>query len=93
LEFPGPESFHLAIADGFAGGGVSLVQHWPGCDYIWPESSIFKNKEEIVAEIINLANEKVSFSEKSSAGRRFIKNRFDVESFAVKIKDIFSEIA
>lgn len=91
LDFPGPESFHLAIADGFAGGGVSLVQHWPGAEYIWHKDKVFKREDEIVASVIDLKNNVELFMEKSRAGVCFIRDLYSVSSFVKCFYEIYLE--
>ncbi|WP_159725554.1 glycosyltransferase family 2 protein, partial [Acinetobacter proteolyticus] len=53
-ELPGFESFHLAVADGYAGGGVSFIKRWAGCEYIFPEYMIKESSEEIISSIYKL---------------------------------------
>ena len=93
LDFPGPESFHLAIADGFAGGGVSLVQHWPGAEYIWLEDFVVKSRDELVSKLIQLQEGYLDFSENSRLGMRFLKENYDISSFVLNVKNLFLEIA
>ncbi|WP_030071926.1 glycosyltransferase [Halomonas alkaliantarctica] len=92
LDFPGPESFHLAIADGFAGGGVSLVQHWPGAEYIWPENSLGKNQDAVVDEVIKFANEEPSFQTASQLGMSFLRENYNVSKFSVEFNCLFLEL-
>ncbi|QBJ78606.1 glycosyltransferase [Aquitalea sp. USM4] len=90
--FPGPESFHLAIADGFASGCVSLVKHWPGAEYIWPSEYIFNNSNEIVRKISYLSKSKVEFLNHAKAGFDFVASRYNVGDFVKSIKTIFSDL-
>ena len=92
LDFPGPESFHLAIADGFSAGAVSLVLHWPGCEYIWPGSAVFESKNDIVDELLRLKNNRLGFLKRASEGEGFIKENYDIDGFVEKVNDRFLEI-
>lgn len=92
LGFPGPESFHLAVADGFAGGGVSLVLAWPGAEYIWPKEIIFNNIGQMVSEILALSNSPETHRARSRSGLDFIEKNYSVEKFVHAVNQIFLEI-
>ncbi|MFC0353693.1 hypothetical protein [Chromohalobacter japonicus] len=92
LDFPGPESFHLAIADGFSGGGVSLVLSWPGAEYVWPSSFIFDDADDIVSEVRSAVNKKDVFIDKSRRGCEFIKNTYSVNDFVGEVNETFLEV-
>lgn len=84
-----PESFHLAVLDGFSGGGKSVVLRWDGCEYIYPPSMIFDKEEEIVEHISNITIEK--FYENSEAGRDLIATRYSQDHFISSVVSIFKE--
>lgn len=84
-----PESFHLAVLDGFSGGGQSLVLRWDGCEYIYPSSIVFDNEEEIVEYISNITIEK--FYQDSEIGRDLITSRYNEEHFISSVVSIFKE--
>lgn len=90
--FPGPESFHLAVADGFSGGGVSLVQHWPGAEYIWPKDYIVKSQSELISKVIQYQDGRIGFSESSKMGSQYIKKNYDISGFLEQFNDIFLDI-
>lgn len=92
MGFPGPESFHLAIADGFAGGGVSLISQWPGCEYIWPNSAIMLDRHQMVNKILALQKNPAMFSDLSREGRHFIQKHYDVDNFVSSIRELFLEV-
>ncbi|WP_247881832.1 glycosyltransferase [Brucella intermedia] len=87
--FPGPESFHLAVLDGFAGGGQGVVLRWDGCEYIYPSSMIFDTEEEIIEHISNMTIEK--FYEGSEVGRALIASRYSQDHFVNSVVSIFKE--
>jgi len=87
--FPGPESFHLAVLDGFAGGGQGVVLRWDGCEYIYPPSMIFDTEEEIIDHISNMTIEK--FYEGSEVGRALIASRYSQDHFVNSVVSIFKE--
>ncbi|ODP97416.1 hypothetical protein BGL48_14025 [Salinivibrio sp. SS3] len=92
LDFPGPESFHLAIADGFSGGGVSLVKHWPGAEYIWPQGCIVKSQDDLVRKVVKFQNQRLDLPETSSLGAQFLKENYDISKFAKDFNEIFLEL-
>lgn len=92
LELPGFESFHLAVADAFAGGGIGLVLHWNGAEYIWPEEFIFPTEEDIVNRILFFQNRSKEFQEASQRGRKFIGKNYDIREFSEKVKNLYLEM-
>lgn len=92
-EFPGPESFHLAIADAFAGGGIGLIQHWLGSEYIWPEEFILPTEEAIAERILSFRYKPEEFQQASERGRKFIEGHYGFNKFASSIKELFFEMA
>ncbi|EPM0510096.1 glycosyltransferase [Pseudomonas putida] len=92
-EIPGFESFHLAVADGFAAGGVSLIQHWLGAEFIWPKEFIKFSEEEIAESILSFRRDPDAFRRASNRGREFIAEHYGVEKFALSVKNLFSELS
>ncbi len=87
--FPGFESFHLAVLDGFAGGGQGVVLRWDGCEYIYPSSMIFETEEEVVEYISDMTIGK--FYEHSEIGRALISSRYSQDHFISSVVSIFKE--
>lgn len=92
LGFPGFESFHLAIADGFAGGCVSLIKRWPGAEYIWEEECIFEGSHEIVEAIKSISQSAIEFDDKCKKGLAHVRRHYDIDIFTRKVRDLFMEI-
>jgi glycosyltransferase involved in cell wall biosynthesis len=92
LGFPGFESFHLAIADGFAGGCISLVKRWPGAEYIWGEECIFEESHEIVEAIKSISQSRSEFDDKRKKGIAHVRRNYDIDIFVRKVRDLFMEI-
>lgn len=90
--FPGPESFHIAVADAFAGGGICLIQHWIGAEHIWPHEFIFNSENNIVQEILLLKNDEAKFKKKANEGMNFIEKKYDIRIFTNKAKELFQEL-
>jgi glycosyltransferase involved in cell wall biosynthesis len=90
--FPGFESFHLAVADGFASGGVGLVLSWLGAEFVWPDEFIFREQKQIVDYIISCRNNSVRFQSAAVAGREFVQERYDLSRFVDSVVNLFHEI-
>ena len=80
-ELPGFESFHLAVMDGFASGGVSLIKKWAGCEYIYPENIIYANISDIVTTIQELSSKKDKFRSVSDSTISFLKSSYSLKKF------------
>lgn len=87
-DFPGPESFHLAITDGIAAGADSLIKYWSGAEYIHEKNRIFDTVEHIGNYIINTRNKEGS-NVALNKSREFIK-RYDERVFINAFKELFS---
>lgn len=90
--FPGPESFHLAVADGFAAGGLSLVRNWPGAEYIWPKDFIFSNEKETVNRILFFCASDKIYGSTSTLGKSLINDRYTLAQFINSFTTIYQEI-
>lgn len=86
--FPGPESFHLAIADGFAAGIRSLILQWAGAEYIYQPQDIFASVTAIRDEIVADANLELN-NAASERGRRLMQDRYSVEVFVSQFKQLY----
>ncbi|PSJ48360.1 glycosyl transferase [Zobellella taiwanensis] len=89
-ELPGFESFHLAVADGFASGGVSLIKKWAGCEYIFPGTVIFESTSGLVEAILDFSADKDRFKTLSYSGVSFLKENYALTEF---VKNIKSEVS
>ncbi|WP_218310919.1 glycosyltransferase [Alteromonas antoniana] len=88
--YPGPESFHLAIADGFAAGARSLILKWSGSEYIYHDHDIFNSLEDIQLTIQESAN---SYNNESSvASGKVLMESYSTAQFLKEFKNAFSEL-
>lgn len=91
LGLPGPESFHLAVADGFAGGGISLVLSWPGAEYIWPKEIVFETNDDIVSKILEISKSPEMHKAISRSGLDFIESNYSIAHFTQAVKQVYLE--
>ena len=89
---PGPESFHVAIADGFAGGGVGVVLRWPGAEFVWPAQFEVESVEAMVDYIDAMSRDPDTFRRASDEGRTFVIERYDSSRFVAAVRDICREL-
>lgn len=89
---PGFESFHLAVADGFAAQCVSLVRRWPGAEYLWPREFLFDDEQSIVQEILSLSQSEDSFKLAATKGRLAIQKSYSLSSFVQGFVDLYREL-
>ncbi|WP_235824452.1 glycosyltransferase [Brucella anthropi] len=87
--FPGPESFHLAVLDGFSGGGQGIILRWDGCEYIYPPSIIMNTENDIVDYIFNISIDE--FYKTSELGRNLIVSKYSEKNFVDAVVSIFKE--
>ncbi len=85
--FPGPESFHLAVADGFAAGAESMILSWAGAEYVYSENFIYRNIEDIKSKII-LTNANHSNENDVQRGKELMR-RYSVADFLNNVEAAF----
>lgn len=91
--FPGPESFHLAVADGFAAGGVGLVRHWQGAEYVWPAEFILPDDAAIMQKILSWREAPELYEAAAAAGHAFVETRYGIDRIAARMRDILRQAA
>lgn len=92
-ELPGFESFHLAVADGFAAGGVGLVRYWEGAEYVWPPEFVLPDEDEIVQRILLWGGDPDLYEAAAAAGRAFVEARYGSETMVRRLRDILRQAA
>lgn len=92
LGLPGFESFHLAIADGFCAGAVSVIKHWPGAEIVWPNNFIFQSEGEIVDKISSLSMSQNSYTCLAGEGQTFVSSNYDIAFFSNEVNKVFLEL-
>ena len=88
--YPGPESFHLAIADGFAAGALSLIMEWDGCEYIYPAVFIKESPNSIVNTIVETPPSSLQFVNQCELGKQLLVKKYSLEEFILRFKDVFN---
>lgn len=89
--FPGSESFHLAVADGFAAQGVSLVLRWPGAEYLWPQQFLVDSAEDAVQRILGYSADPEAFQTAAVEGREAIQLRYTLDKFTQAVVELYRE--
>ncbi|WP_421132560.1 glycosyltransferase [Alteromonas sp. A079] len=87
---PGPESFHLAIADGFSAGARSLILKWSGAEYIYNNEDIFNSLEEIKSAILKSPTDE-NFHARVSSGKSLMEC-YNSANFLKDFQNAFSEL-
>lgn len=91
FDFPGPESFHLAIADSFAAHGLSFVRNWPGAEYLWESKYIYFDDKDLVNRILDYSSNSTAFQVDALAGSDSIKSNYSLDIFKNSIVDLYNE--
>lgn len=92
-QFPCSESFHLAVADGFAAGGLGLIRYWEGAEYIWPSRFILPSGEAIIDRILDYRDDPSLYAADCRSGFDFVSEKYSVDKFVRSFRDLFSQIA
>lgn len=89
--FPGPESFHLAVADSFAGGSVPFLMHWPGSEFIWPEKCISWRMDDLIGEILMHSQSENMYKSAVSDGYDFVSKQYAIQKFVDSVVEILHD--
>jgi glycosyltransferase involved in cell wall biosynthesis len=92
FDFPGPESFHLAVADGFSAQGLSFVRRWPGAEYLWLDDFLVDSDADAVEKIFNYSCTPDAFRDAALSGRSKIKVQYSLEEFTQSVVDTYREL-
>lgn len=90
-DFPCFESFHLAVADGFAAGGVGLIRYWEGSEYVWPSRFIFASDDGVIARILEYRDDVAGYRADCEAGLNFVSERYSVDGFLTSFKALYRQ--
>jgi glycosyltransferase involved in cell wall biosynthesis len=91
--FPGFESFHVSVLDGFAAGAVSLILHWGGAEYIYPADYICGSVDEIVERIRAYSADPERHRADAETGRQFVAAHYDALPVADAYRRLFIELS
>ncbi|MDR7119313.1 glycosyltransferase [Rheinheimera soli] len=91
-DLPGFESFHLAVVDAYAAGAVGLIKNWTGCEYVYPESMILSDANELVEKIWQLSNDEKLYADIQNSSHKFIAEKFRVLNYLAAVSNLFREI-
>lgn len=91
FDFPGPESFHLAVADGLAAQGVSLVRRWPGAEYLWPEQFLVDSEADSVERILHFSADPKAFQSAATEGRAAMQLLYPLQKFTQAVAELYRE--
>lgn len=74
------EGSHVAAAEGFASGNITVLYPWEGADYMYPQAYIFDSIDEMRDYILECRDFEV-FEERRVLGYEYVKSRFSMERF------------
>lgn len=89
---PGFESFHLAVADGFAARCISLVRRWPGAEYLWPREFLVSGVEEATARILAFSSDPAAFQSAALRGCTAVESSYSLEKFSRSVVELYREL-
>ncbi|MDE1556572.1 MULTISPECIES: glycosyltransferase [Comamonas] len=92
FDFPGFESFHLAVADSFAAHGLSVVRRWPGAEYLWGENYLVKTEDDAVEKILNYSTEALNFRSDAQEGFSEMKRLYPLQEFEKSLIELYREL-
>jgi glycosyltransferase involved in cell wall biosynthesis len=88
----GFESFHLAVADGLAAGGVSLVRRWPGAEYLWPQQLFINDEGHAVKRILQFTADPDYLKSCAMGGEALTRTNYSLEKFTQGVIEIYMHI-
>lgn len=91
FDFPGFESFHLAVADAFAAQGLSFVRRWPGAEYLWPQQYLVDSEADAVEHILRFSSDPKAFQLAAAEGRAAMQLRYPLKKFTQSVVELYRE--
>lgn len=86
---PGFEAFHTAVGDGLSAQCVSLIKHYDGSEFVWPNKYIFESISEIETQILAYSNHPELYESATLQGFQFMKDRYSLEKFTLSLHNLF----
>ncbi|SDL86413.1 Glycosyl transferase family 2 [Corynebacterium mycetoides] len=80
LSMSDAEGSHVAAAEGFASGNITLLRPWEGADYMYPEEYVLSSLGEMRDYILECRDFRV-FEQKRLAGDEYVNSRFSMKEF------------
>lgn len=74
------EGSHVAAAEGFASGNITLLRPWHGAEYMYPNQYIIPNVQ-MMSEYILECQDPEEFELRAQEGRRFVAEQYGVDRF------------
>ena len=82
-----PESFHLAPAEASCSGSMALILRWTGVEYIYPESIIRENIDEIADDILRASEDREYYKRESESFRQYVLKNYSLNNFMEELKN------
>lgn len=79
------ESFHFTLADGAASRALPVGLAWPGAEWIYPESWIFTDTDEMASQILGMCAVASQYEEQTATARQFVVENFESEQVLDKL--------
>jgi hypothetical protein len=71
------ESFHMAIAECMASGGIPVIRNWEGSHELFPDTYSFNSIGEATEMILKFSNQQ-EFEKEAAVARKYCQDHFDV---------------
>lgn len=80
LSLSDAEGSHVAAAEGFASGNITLLRPWAGAEYMYPNEYIFAGIHEMRDYVLE-CRDYAEFKARAVAGEKFVRTRYDMSVF------------
>lgn len=78
------EGSHVAAAEGFAAGGITVFREWEGVRFLYPQKYVFRNADEMASYILSCRNPTV-FDTERAAGHEAVRELYGKDNFAKSV--------
>lgn len=86
LSLSDAEGSHVAAAEGFASGNITLLRPWAGAEYMYPNEYIFDSLIEMRDYVLECRDFEI-FERRRRAGDEYVQSRYSMERF----KELYCE--
>ena len=81
------EGSHVAAAEGFASGNITLLRPWAGAEYMYPDEYIFESLTEMRDYVLE-CRAFDEFQSRRQAGDEYVRTRYSMTRFIQLYRDV-----
>lgn len=82
------EGSHVGPGEAFCARNQGVFLPWRGAEYVYPETSVFKDQDAMVDHILKMRNLE-EFNKIAISGQKYMNDNYDIGLFIERVDDLF----